>query len=83
MSIGGNRHYVVDRIMPRHFVQHADAAGLPAGTMDAIFAELVEAAPGAIEAARAAMPEDCPAALIESILGGFNVRLQLLTNNAG
>lgn len=75
MSIGDNRHYVVDRIMPRHFVQHADAAGLPAGTMDAVFAEFVQAAPGAIEAARAAMPEDCPAALVESIVAGFNARL--------
>jgi serine/threonine-protein kinase HipA len=83
MSAGDNRHYVVDRIMPRHFVQHANAAGLPAGTMDAVFTELVQAAPGAIEAAHAAMPDDCPAALIESIVSGFNVRLQLLTNNAG
>ena len=75
MSTGDNRHYVVDRIMPRHFVQHADAAGLPAGTMDAVFAELVQAAPAAIEAARTAMPEDCPADLVESIVSGFNARL--------
>lgn len=77
MSTGDNRHYVVERIMPRHFVQHADAAGLPAGTMDAVLAEYVEAAPGAIEAARAAMPGDCPAVVIESIVSGFNARMRL------
>ena len=79
MSMGDNRrHYVVDRIMPRHFVQHADTTGLPAGTMDAVFAELVKAAPHAIETARTSVPADCPGDLIESIIDGFNMRLGTL-----
>jgi serine/threonine-protein kinase HipA len=78
MSIGDNRHYVVDRIYPRHFRQDADAAGMPAGAIDRIFTEIVDAAPGAMDAARADMPRDCPPVLVESIAAGFDTRLQLL-----
>lgn len=78
MSAGGNRHYVMGRIQPRHFLQDADATGIPRGTMEAVFAELVAAAPQAIDTVRAAMPPDAPQALIDSIVGGFNERLQTL-----
>ena len=49
MSVGDNRHYVVDRILPKHFVQSADAAGMPCPcAMRQIFDELIETVPGAI-----------------------------------
>lgn len=78
MSAGDNRHYVMGRIQPRHFLQDADATGIPRGTMEAVFAELVAAAPQAIDTARAAMPPDAPQALIDSIVAGFNERLRTL-----
>lgn len=82
MSVGENRHYIVDRISPRHFLQDADAAGLPDGTMNSIFAELIAAAPSAIDAAKAAMPDESSAALIDSIVAGFSARLELLKDAA-
>lgn len=78
MSAGDNRHYVLGRVQPRHFLQDADAAGIPRGTMETVFAELVAAAPAAIETARAAMPQDVPQALIDSVVAGFNERLGFL-----
>lgn len=75
MSVGDNAHYVIDRIGPRHFMQDAATAGLPRGTMDSIFDELHGSAPAALEAATNAMPTDCPAALLDSIAGGFQRRL--------
>jgi serine/threonine-protein kinase HipA len=78
MSAGDNRHAVVDRIAPRHFVQDAEASGLPKGTMDSIFQELKDAAPRAIGTATAAMPADCPAPLISSIVKGLETRIRQL-----
>ncbi len=75
MSVGDNAHYVIDRIGPRHFMQDAARAGLPRGTMNSIFDELLGSAPAALAAAANAMPNDCPAALIDSIAGGFQRRL--------
>ena len=85
MSVGENRHYVVDRISPRHFLQDADAAGLPDGSMNSIFEELIDAAPNAIAEARAAMPDDRAADLVDSIVAGFSARLASLKDaaNAG
>ncbi|NOT71038.1 MAG: type II toxin-antitoxin system HipA family toxin [Hyphomicrobium sp.] len=85
MSVGENRHYVVDRISPRHFLQDADAAGLPDGSMNGIFEELIDAAPNAIAEARAAMPDDRAADLVDSIVAGFSARLASLKDaaNAG
>ena len=78
MSVGDNRHYVVGSITPRHFIQSADACGMPAGSLDEIFAELVDSVPAAIERARAGLPADFPQALAESIANGVTTRLQLL-----
>lgn len=82
MSVGDNAHYVIDRIGPRHFMQDAATAGLPRGTMDSIFDELHGSAPAALEAATNAMPADCPAALIDSIAGGFQRRLSEVERGA-
>ena len=45
MAVGGNRHYVVDSIVPRHFEQTAAAAGIPAASLERIFDELRDHAP--------------------------------------
>ena len=29
MSVGENRHYLIDTVMPRHFVESAENAGVP------------------------------------------------------
>lgn len=75
MSVGDNVHYVINRIAPRHFLQGAATTGLSRGTMESIFHELLMAAPGALEAAATAMPNDCPGGLVDSIANGFRRRL--------
>jgi len=67
MCVGTNRHYVVDKIMPRHFIQTADACGLPAGTMKDMMDEVSDSIVAAFDATIVEMPDDFPPALFECI----------------
>ncbi len=78
MSVGDNRHYVLNTIRPRHFVQTAQSARLPAEPVQLIFADLLERAPRAVADASAALPAGFPEPLRNSIVGGFEERLRLL-----
>lgn len=78
MAIGDNRHYVVDRIQPRHFVQTAARCGMPASLMPELFQELLNAMPAALDAARNAMPADFPASITTSICAAVERRLAKL-----
>lgn len=75
MAVGTSRHYPMARIHPRHFVQTAKTAGMPAGEVEGIFAELVENLDGAMERAGAAMPADFPKAIADSIASGMRERI--------
>ena len=77
-AVGDNRHYVIDTIMPRHFVQTAVKCGIAAAMVEEICAELAECADTAIEETLASLPDDFPAALAESITGGMRARLRLI-----
>jgi serine/threonine-protein kinase HipA len=76
MSVGDKRHYVMDTIAPRHFEQDGDAAGLPAGSVDTILEELLDAATGALE--RAVKSEPTVPTLAKSIVAGVQARLRLI-----
>jgi serine/threonine-protein kinase HipA len=78
MSVGDNRHYVVEQIQPRHFVQSADACGMPADAMHRIFEELLDTAPAAIETTLAHLPAEFPQGVVNSIVGGINARKRVL-----
>ena len=67
MGVGTNRHYVVGRILPRHFIQTANACGMPVGSMEEILDELADSLPNALDATISDMPDGFPAALFESI----------------
>lgn len=49
MFVGDNRHYLVDRILPRHFIQTASRCALPNDIMPALFQELAAAVPTALQ----------------------------------
>lgn len=83
MAVGRNRHYRVDRITPRYFVETGRACGIGEETVRAIFAELADTGPDAADEAVVAMPNDFPEALARSIVGGFSRRLKILGNEAG
>ncbi|MFO1163029.1 MAG: type II toxin-antitoxin system HipA family toxin [Reyranellaceae bacterium] len=81
MAVGKSRHYAVDAIQPRRFLQTAAACGLPEKTVHAIFDELIGQGERAVEKARSAMPGNFPPTLAKSITGGFRQRLDLLSGS--
>jgi serine/threonine-protein kinase HipA len=78
VSFGENRHYVVDEIVPRHFVQTAAKSGIIAATVEEICGELAASAEAAIDETLGALPAGFPAALSESITGGIRRRVRKL-----
>lgn len=77
-AVGDKRHYVMDTIMPRHFVQTAVKNGVPADTVEEICAALAESAEAAIDDTLASLPDHFPAALADSIAGGMRTRMRML-----
>lgn len=78
MAVGDGKHYRVDEIMPRHFVQSAAKAGLPATLPMEVAEELISALPQTIDDTRARLPPDFPESLITSVTKGVHSRLKRL-----
>jgi serine/threonine-protein kinase HipA len=78
MAVGNGRHYKVDEIMPRHFVQTAVAAGVDQGVATLWMQEINERVPGALQRAAEAMDESVPQDLLGSIADGALRRAELL-----
>ncbi|MHB8884422.1 MAG: HipA domain-containing protein [Methylovirgula sp.] len=76
MAVGRSRHYIVDRIAPRHFVQTAELSGYPAQGIAEIIDEVRETASAAIDATLSKLPRDFPAAIAESVVHGAQHRLK-------
>lgn len=78
MAVGDSRHYGVDGIMPRHFVQTAAKAGIGAAAVEAVFAELLRQAPTVLDRTLHSLPRGFPAQVAVSIGDGFKGRLRRL-----
>ena len=78
MAVGRNRHYVVNEIMPRHFLQTAAASNMGESIVREIFEELLERGETAVSNVGNDMPPDFPEPLLESVTNGFRRRLRLL-----
>lgn len=76
LAVGDKRHYVMDTILPRHFMQAAEKNGVPAKVVQEICAELAERAESVIEETLAVLPKEFPAAIAESITSGLRTRLK-------
>ena len=79
MSVGKSRHYGVHEIMPRHFLQTADVAGVGLPAMRSIIEDLGETAPRKAAAVIEALPHEFPAQLIDSVMSAIDERSRLLT----
>jgi len=77
MAVGTSRHYRIEDIVPRHFQQTADEVGLPRADLDAIFSEIVELAPKALDQVAASLPASGAGATFEPIAAGIRKRLKL------
>lgn len=78
MAVGNNRHYVVHEIVPRHFLQTADACGMGASVLHEIFDKLKSESRKAIDDTLSALPDGFPEGLADSIAKGFKSRLRNL-----
>ena len=81
LVVGDNRHYVIQEIMPRHFVQTAAKSGIPASVVQTIFDELLQAEEAAISKVMSDLPAGYPQELAESIISGLRARLRLIEGN--
>jgi serine/threonine-protein kinase HipA len=77
MSVGGNRHYLIDTVMPRHFVESAEKVGVPGSVVREQLKELADLAPLAIEGVTKSLPSGFPRDISSSIVRGVEQRLTL------
>lgn len=78
MSVGSNRHYKIDGIHARHFVQTADKAGLPKPLVLTAVEEIAAAAEHAIIQIESALPAGFPEEIHVSVKTALNERLRSL-----
>lgn len=78
LAVGDKPHYVVDTIVPRHFIQTAEKSSVSGAVIEEVCAELNATAEKAIDATLASLPRGFPDKLAASITGGMRSRLRLL-----
>lgn len=78
MSVGDNRHYVLNTIQPRHYVQTALAAGMPSEAVNELMQYIAARLPRAIDDVTAQLPDNFPIAVRTSIIRGLEQRGNLL-----
>lgn len=77
MAVGQRRHYVVNTITPRHFLQTATLSGIPQRMVQDIFDELSNTALADAESVLAELPDNFPDRMTQAIIAGMRTRLQL------
>ena len=80
MAVGANRHYEVDSIVPRHFIQMASSIGIPEATIREVFSELQAIGSDALDQTLAGLPTGFPTDISASIADGFRGRLAQLAD---
>jgi serine/threonine-protein kinase HipA len=78
VAVGSNRHYVANTIAGRHFLQTATVCGFPERTVAAMLDELGDTAAATTDATIAALPDDFPQDIADSIAGGIKSRLRMI-----
>lgn len=78
MAVGDNRHYLIDGIATRHFLQSAEKSGLGRDAARAVIDDLIARGPAAVNRVRRDLPADFPNAIVDSITQGVLSRLEQL-----
>ena len=76
MFAGDGRHYRIDEIRGRHFVQTTERAGLPGAMAIEALEEVAKAAAGAMDAVAKQLPNGFPEEIHASVLRGVTTRLR-------
>ncbi|UCI18446.1 type II toxin-antitoxin system HipA family toxin [Mesorhizobium sp. B2-1-8] len=80
MSVGKSRHYSVHEIMPRHFMQTADIAGVGTPVMRRIFEDIAANAEKQTEAVISKLRRGFPEQLVGSVRSAIGKRALLLAD---
>jgi serine/threonine-protein kinase HipA len=78
MSVGTSRHYRVNEILGRHFIQTGEAAGLPKSLAREAIEEMADTAAKAVEKVESELPQDFPVAIHTSVKKVMADRLKKL-----
>ena len=78
--MGDSRHYTIDSILPRHFLQTAANAGVPASLVQGILDEIENDTDRAFDAAVNDLPTGFPERIVSSIIEGLRRRLRLFAH---
>jgi serine/threonine-protein kinase HipA len=78
MSVGDSRHYRMDEIRGRHFVQTAERAGLPGSLVTNVLAEVAGAADTAMETIERQLPSGFPEEIHASVKQALTARLKCI-----
>jgi len=78
MSVGDSRHYKIEEIRGRHFIQTAENAGLPGLLASGALEEVAASAESAIKKVEKELPADFPDEIHNSVKRALKSRLQNL-----
>lgn len=78
MAVGDNRHYTMESVVGRHFIQSAIKAGLGRAIALEVIEDILETGPKALERVLAGLPKGFPGTVAEPIAEGVRSRLQQL-----
>jgi serine/threonine-protein kinase HipA len=76
MSAGTGRHYKIEDISGRHFIQTAERAGLPGALASEALAEVAQAADGAMQSIEKQLPRAFPDKIHISVKAALSSRLR-------
>jgi serine/threonine-protein kinase HipA len=78
MSVGKNRHYSVNEIVPRHFMQTAEMAGVGTPVMRKLFEDVAANAESRFETVISSLQRGFPEEIVESLRLAIAKRAPLL-----
>ena len=78
MAVGNSRHYTVNSVTTRYFIETAGRAGIGASVVEKIIDDIRVKASDAIEQVKRELPEDFPEDIATSIINGFIGRMRQL-----
>lgn len=79
MSVGTKRHYKIDEIQARHFVQTGRAANLPNALIQNAIQEMADNAGPALEQVEDTLPPDFPGAIHDAVNQAVKRRIERLS----
>jgi serine/threonine-protein kinase HipA len=78
MFVGDSRHYRLDEIKGRHFIQTTERAGLPGSLAKEVLEEVAKAADAAITSVEAHLPRDFPDYIHDAVKAGLADRIKFI-----